>query len=390
MPSGLSSGDRKILRIAGAAFLALVVLGFFLAPGNNQSSVATTYSAASQGAKAAFLLLQGTGYHVERWQQPPTAVKADKHTVWIIADPAMIPDEKEKAAVERFISGGGRVITNGIMGGRFLPEDFSEMNEVPKNPWTEFNALTPSAITRAAPKVTLAPVAHWSRNSGIRLYGDNEDTVVTRYLHGQGDAIWLASATPFTNAGIKEPGNLEFFLAAIGDKEQSRVLFDEYVHGYGEHEAPEKRHPLMTALLLQSVVLAIAMLFTFSRRSGPLRPMPAPSRLAPLEFVETLGGLYQQAHAASVAVDVYYQRFQYWITRRLGLTSTASPEELARAVRDRWDIKDEQFLRTLQDAAGARYQPDLPQKRALEIVQSLHSYAVRLKLFSATKSKEKN
>ena len=389
MPSGLSSGDRKILGIAGAAFLALVVVGFFLAP-DTESSVATTYSTASEGAKAAFLFLRETGYRVQRWQQPLTALKPDTHTVWIIADPAMIPDEKEKAAIERFISGGGRVITNGVMGARFLPEDFSELNEAPKNPWTEFNALTPSAITRAAPKITLAPVAHWSRSSGVRLYGDNEDTVVIRYAHGQGDAIWLASATPFTNAGIERPGNLEFFLAAIGDKELTRVLFDEYVHGYGELGAPEKRHPLTTALLLQSVVLVLAMLFTFSRRSGPLRPMPAPSRLAPLEFVETLGGLYHQAHAASVAVDVYYQRFQYWITRRLGLTSTASPEELARATRDRFDVKEEAFLRTLQDAAGARYQPDLPQKRALEIVQSLHSYAVKLKLFTAAKDKEKH
>ncbi len=388
MPPSLSAGDRKILFIAGGAFLILVVLGFLFAPTTNtESNAATTYSTASEGAKAAFLLLQETGYHVERWQHSPTALRPDGHTVLIIADPAVIPNQKQKAALEQFISGGGRLIATGLFGARFLPDDSSEYNPMPKNPWSEFKALAPSAITRAAPSITLAPVARWSGSSGIALYGDRDQTVVVRYPHGQGDAIWLASATPFTNAGIKESGNLEFLLAAIGDTQQTRVLFDEYVHGYGDSEAPEKSHPLMIALVAQSAVLALAALLTFSRRSGPIRPMPAESRLAPLEFVETLGGLYQQAHAASIAVDVYYQRFQYWITPRLGIGKNATPEELDRAVRDRWDLRDDDFLPTLQAAAAARYRPDLPQREALGTVQALHSYAVTLKLFPTTKEK---
>ena len=279
------------------------------------------------------------------------------------------------------------MITTGIRGAGFLPEDSSRYNEAPENPWAEFKALAPSAITRAAPKITLAPVSRWSGGSGIGLYGDDQQTVVTHIPHGKGDILWMASATPLTNAGIKQPGNLEFLLAAIGDKQRTRVLFDEYVHGYGENDEPERGHPLMTALLLQSLVLALAGLLTFSRRSGPVRPMPSESRLAPLEFVETLGGLYQQAHANSIAVDVYYQRFQYWITRRLGIGNKATPEDLERAVRERWDLHDDEFLPTLQAAAAARYQPDLPQSEALRIVQSLYSYAVRLKLFPAAKEK---
>src|SRR5581483_8883138 len=386
MPAGLSSGDRKVLWITGVAFVVLIVLGFLLAPASTESSVATTYSTASAGAKAAYLLLQETGYHVERWRHPVSQLKADKHTVLIIADPAMIPDNKEKAAVRDFISGGGGVITNGIVGGNFLPSDFSEVDPFPARLSSSFSALTPSAITRAAPQITLAPVARWSHAS-IALYGDQERTVAARIVYGQGDAIWLASAVPITNAGLKEAGNLEFFLAALGDKEQTRVLFDEYVHGYGEDNSPERSHPLMTALVLQSLVLAAAVLFTFSRRSGPLRPAPAESRLSSLEFVETLGGLYQQAHAASIAVDVYYERFQFWITRRVGLSKDASPEEISRAVRERWHWEDDKFLETLQAAASARYYPGLPHDQALEIVQALHTYAVKLKLFTTGKEK---
>jgi Domain of unknown function (DUF4350) len=387
MPSSLSSGDRKVLLIAGAAFVILVVLGFLLAPTNNESSAASTYSIASEGAKAAFLLLQETGYHVERWQRPVRELKPDKHTVLIIADPPVTANQQGKTAIENFITGGGRLITNGMIGASLLPEDSSEYNALPHTPWSDFNALAPSAITRAAPKITLSPVAHWSQSSGIQLYGTENETVAVRIQRGEGDAIWLASATPFTNAGIKETTNLEFLLAAIGDKQQTRILFDEYVHGYGERSIPEKRHPIMTALLVQSLVLALTAVFTFSRRSGPLRPLAVEPRLAPLEFVETLGGLYRQARAGSVAVDVSYQRFQYWITRRLGLAANASPEDLTRAVSERWKWEDDTFARTLHEAAAARYHPDLPQKEALSIVQSLYSYAMKLKLFPSTKEK---
>jgi hypothetical protein len=387
MPAKISSGDRKVLIIAGAAFLILVCLGFLLAPANTDAHDASSYSTASEGAKAAYLLLQESGYRVERWQRPISDLKSESQTVLVIADPSRFPAAKEKKAVEDFISGGGRVITNGIAGAAFLPQDFSEVNPMPTKPWSEFRAITPSAITRAAPKITLAPLSFWRAGSSIPLYGSDEGTVVARLIRDKGDAIWLASATPLTNAGLNEPGNLEFVMTAIGDKQTTRVLFDEYVHGYGEHSAPEKSHPIMTALLLQSIVLAAAALFTFSRRSGPLRPMAPELRSSPLEFVETLGGLYQQAHASSVSVDVYYQRFQFWITRRLGLSKDASPEEIDRAVRERWHWDDDKFVQTLRAAASARYDPNFPQSQALEIVQSLHSYALKLKLFPTTKEK---
>lgn len=388
MPSGLSASDRKVLLVAGAAFIVLVVLGLLLAPSSNDSDIASSYSTASGGAKAAYLLLQETGYHVERWQRPHDDLKPNKNTVLIIADPQTVPDEKEKAAIEKFISGGGRLITNGIVGGSFLPEDYSEVNPLPASPWSEFNALMPSAITHAAPKITLSPDAFWGHKSGIPLYGNDDGIVAVRVPHGKGDAIWIASATPLTNAGMKQANNVEFFLAAIGDKGLAHILFDEYVHGYGEREAPEKSHPLFTALLLQSALLAAAILFTFSRRSGPLRSMPSESRLSPLEFVETLGGLYENVHAASVAVDIHFERFRFWITQRLGLSKDAAVEEIDHAVRDRWRLNDDNFLETLRNAASARYDPGLSQEHALRLVRSLHSYAVKLRLFSV--SKEKN
>ena len=101
------------------------------------------------------------------------------------------------------------------------------------------------------------------------------------------------------------------------------------------------------------MLFAVAVLLTYSRRSGPLVPSVVDRRLSPLEFVRTLGSLYQRAGAASVAVDAAYQRFTFALGRRLGLAGRVSPEELERAVRDRWKI-DADFGETLR---GLRARP---------------------------------
>ena len=111
-------------------------------------------------------------------------------------------------------------------------------------------------------------------------------------------------------------------------------------------------------------------------------------RLSPIEFVETLGGLYEHAGTASVAVDICYQRFRYWLTRRLGVASTISVNDLEVAVRDRWAFIDQRFVSTLRRCEAAKNDPYLHGPAALQLVQELDEYAVRLKLFQGIR-KEK-
>jgi len=391
MPVKLNPGDRKILLAAAAVFLVLVAAAvIFTAPGDTENRVPTTYSVGSEGAKAAYLLLKESGYQVERWEKSPTQLPNGKQKVLILAEPSGFANENERKALENFLQSGGRVIAIGSLASFFLPHGSASFDEVEGGiAWQKFDALAPSAITRAAPQITLTPRARWARESvALALYGDDNRAVVVHYPFGEGEVFWWASATPLSNAGIRGPGNLGFFLASIGDKQSTQVLWDEYFHGYGRTYERAKGHPMLKGLFAQFAILGLATLWTFSRRSGPLRSSPEPSRLSPLEFVETLGGLYQQAHAASVAVDVYDQRFRYWVTRRLGLSNNATPQELERSVRERWKLDDNQFASVLQASASARYQPDLPPKQALKLVQTLHSYATKLQLFP-TGAKEK-
>ena len=275
------------------------------------------------------------------------------------------------------------MIAAGMFAGTFLPENDSLPEFVSGMTWKKVPAVAPSEITRAAPEIVLAPESRWRDDSpAYALYGDEDQTLVVKYPYGRGEVLWWASATPLTNAGLKEKGNLEFFLACIAASKNG-ILWDEYIHGYRETLALSIAHSPVKWVMLQLGLLALAVLATFSRRSGPVCQPAADVRLSPLEFVQTLGGLYEHAATASVAVDICYQRFRYWLTRRLGLAYNVSINDLETAVRERWSLSDDHFAAILRRCESAKTDPYLQGPEALHLVQELDQYAIRLRLFQS-------
>jgi hypothetical protein len=390
LPIQLSAGDRKLFLIAGGVFLLLVATAFVFSGGTDSSEeIPTTYSVGSGGAKAAYLLLKAAHYPVERWNESPTQLREASGTTLILAEPSEGPTLEEQKRLEQFVENGGRIICTGVSAGLFLPESKIVPDPLAGMTWKKISAQSPSSITHAAPQITLAPAAHWEAESFVvPLYGDGEKEMVVKYKLGKGEIIWWASATPLTNAGLKEPGNLEFFLACLGrdkdgrDKDlQTRILWDEYFHGHRSSLTASIEDSPVKWIFLQFGLFTLAILLTYSRRSGPISIPAAEIRLSPLEFVRTLGALYKQADAASVAVDISYHRFRYWLTRRLGMASNASVDELERAVRERWNFQHASFNATLRDCESAAYDNTMKPRAALQLVRALDDYAARLKLF---------
>jgi len=389
MPLKIDPRDRKLLLGAAIVFVFLIAgVVFFGSDSGAKIDVPSSYSTASGGAKAAYLLLSESGYKVRRWEQPLTDLPKEAGTTVILADPQEAPTREERAAIQTFVSEGGRIIATGLFAGTFLPENSAVPDILMGMTVKKAPALAPSAITRAAPAISIAPQARWeSFTSAYALYGEKDEVVVVKYPYGDGEVLWWGAATPLTNAGLKEPGNLEFLLACLGDS-KNPVLWDEYVHGYREDLPSTMAHSPLKWLFLQLALLALAVLVTFSRRSGPICAPAAVVRLSPLEFVQTLGGLYENAGTASVAVDISYQRFRYWLTRRLGVANNVSINDLEAAVRERFAPKDDRFVAVLRRCESAKADPYLQQSEALLLVQELDEYASRWKLFEGRR-KEK-
>jgi hypothetical protein len=386
MPLKVDPKDRKLL-LGAAGIFVLLIAGAVVFGGEEgtKADIPSSYSTSSGGAKAAYLVLANAGYKVERWEKPLDQLPPAAGRTLILAEPNQAPTREEREKLKTFLSGGGHVIATGMFAGTFLPENESLPDPFGAMSWRRVSAMSPSEITRAAPEIVLAPWARWPPfSAAYPLYGDKDRTLVVKYPYGRGEVLWWAAATPLTNEGLKEPGNLEFRLACLGDA-KGEVLWDEYVHGYRETLASSIAHSPVKWLALQLMLLGLAVLATFSRRSGPICKPVSETRLSPLEFVQTLGGLYEHAGTASVAVEICYQRFRYWFTRRLGVASNISVDELQFAARDRWALADEHFVAILRRCESAKNDPFLQGPVALHLVQELDEYAVRLKLFQGAR-----
>ncbi len=391
MPSTLDPGDRKLLLIAGAILLLLIVATVVFAPSpdsDEDAGVPTTYSTARSGAQAAYLLLRELGYRSERWEKSPAELPTGAPgTILILANPSDFPNKPEREALVRFVRSGGWIIYAGnfpflfLQTGAVTPPSILRPSKLTSE---TFSAIAPSVFTLAAPKITMNALDRWVASDGaqVPLYGDAEEPVVVTWRSGNGRVLWWAAPTPVTNAGISRDGNLPFFLGCIRalrpgtSPGATTVLWDEYFHGYrGSLWNYFSQTPVPWAIF-QLALVAVFILLAFSRRSGPLYAPAGASRLSPLEFVDTLGDLYRRASAGSAAVRVAYQRFRTQLVRRLSLPPASSNVQLDAAVRDRLGWKQPGFMETLQRAERAGREGNVSSAEALKIVQALEHYEV--------------
>ena len=389
MRSAIDPSDRKLLLIAGAVMLVLAAALAIVSPppAEQGSGIPSIYSDASGGAHAAFLLLQELHRNVRAWERPPTDLLHDPEVaILILANPEEHPSRAEKEALLQFAETGGRIIFTGPRVGDFFPNANSSDAPMAK-PWATYQANLPSGYTRHAATISLQKQSEWEGNNpaAFALYGDADSPAVVMWSVGDGVILWWSGPTPLTNAGITQEGNLNFFLDAVSDPltradEQPEIYWDEYFHGQrATLWAYFQKTPLPWGLL-QFGVLGLAVLFTFSRRSGPMMMPAVATRLAPLEFVDTLGGLYQRAHAEPAVVEAVYQRFRGTLTRHLRLPMTIPNALLDEAVRGRLGLKDDSFLETLQRADAASHAQKIPGAEALELIQKLENYEMQLGL----------
>ncbi|MGC1385483.1 MAG: DUF4350 domain-containing protein, partial [Candidatus Acidiferrales bacterium] len=308
MPLGLEASDRNLLAVSGTVLVLLIVATALLSPpGDLESSeVPSTYSGQSAGAEAAYLLLSRLNYPVSRWEQSPADLPSPPgDAVLILANPVEAPSKQERDAIVAFVNDGGRVIFTGSD----LPVFFHDvdLSILPPDPkWTTYAPNIPSEVSRGAQKVTIQARATWGslNQNVVALYGDPDAATVVAWSSGKGEVLWWAGPTPLTNAGITQDDNLTFFLNSVRRSKRSgeyHIYWDEYFHGERQSLWSYAEHTSIKWGLLQIGLIAIAVVFTFSRRSGPVYKPVRVSRLSPLEYVDTLGGLYQRAKAGPAA-----------------------------------------------------------------------------------------
>ena len=384
MSFGLEASDRKLLIGGGALVLLMLAATIFLSPPSqvSDSPVPSTYSGGPAGAEAAYLLLSRLDYSVRRWEDSPTELPSEPRDVLLIlCDPTGVPSERERTALADFVRRGGHVLFTGGSIANFFPG--AKVSEAPDYKAHAFSPTIPSYFNHGVSQVSMRPEAYWDSQdeSQLALFGDEDSVAVVSWKFGDGEILWWAGASPLTNSGITQGDNLNFFLNAVSSgiaDEPYDIYWDEYFHGERSSLWSYVQKTSLTWGLLQIALLGAAILFTFSRRSGPLYVPPRVSRLSPLEFVDTLGGLYERAGAAGAAVSISLMRLRSMLTRQMRLPKDVSDAALAQAANERLGWKDSKVEDLLQRAEYAKAKEKMRPREALDLVRDLERCSSKL------------
>jgi hypothetical protein len=137
--------------------------------------------------------------------------------------------------------------------------------------------------------------------------------------------------------------------------------------------------PALTLLRIGLVVLGLIVVFSFSRRSGPVRDLPEPARATPIEFLDALGSLYRNAGAASTAVSIAWERFRRRALQLCGRRgSQMSAVELAETIRRRFPRADPSLEADLVACEEAAWGETVTPPEALKLIQTLHEHLEKL------------
>jgi hypothetical protein len=376
----LDAKDRKLLLwFLGIGFGLAVLTGFLLPKENdNDNPMPSTYLSGQHGALAAYETLARSGYQVERWERPlaELAPTAGPDTVVIVAQPSLREPEDNKA-VRTILERGGRVLSTGFRGGSLLPGKVSHLPKgaIPTDCQLQPEGLDPLSNTG---EVWMKPEAIWTEGNPahrVELSCAGQPAVV-EFDWGKGHAVWWANSTPLENGSLARSNDLDLLLNSLGAREGHRFYWDESLHGEIRSNWSFAAGPALTMLRYGLPALGLLVIFSFSRRSGPVRDLPLPARAAPIEFLDALGSLYRKAGAASTAVAIAWERFrrhslQFAATGGRG-TSQLSAAELAAAIRRRFPQADGGLEADLAACEEAAWSETFDPHEALKLILALH------------------
>ena len=374
--ASLSRRDRQILAATGCAAALLIAVLVVWGPAEQDTGVPASDSNAAHGAHAAYLLLEKLGYRIVRSADPLAQVagSATPQTTVIVADPFYQRDDDARNAIQQILARGGRAVVTGFSGALLLPRGEVSVGFPSARHGCTAQPVGLNSVASSG-EVQIDVRAVWTGKAPQQevAYRCGNDAVVVTWPSGKGTVVWWSSASPLENANIANAGNLALLLNSIGPRATTQIVWDESLHGALPSIWSYASGTVLPLVWCQCAIVALLLLFSFSRRSGPLRPDPVVRRAAPLEFIRSLGSLYRKAAATNVAVSVAYQDFRLRLQRIAGISVQDSPKAAIAAMQRRYPKTDPELEKVLELAEGAAAGSPLNEKSALRLIVLLQS-----------------
>ena len=353
-------------------------------PASDGLGPGSSFSLDPDGSAAAYATLQSLGYRVTRSFDAIASLAvmpSPSDTVLVLADPEDRASEGDRRALQAFVSAGGTVLATGCQAESFLTSREGAHAVATAGGFEEqpFAAGFPSPLTAGAPRISMDTVcARPDLDSRyITLYGEGGVSVVRAARIGKGLAVWWAGTTPILNRAIDAAGHVELLLNVVGAKDRA-ILWDEFYHGQRRSLYSYAKLTPLPWLLAQAGLIAAVAAAMFVRRRAPVLDRFVEPRTSPLEFVDTMAGLYARAGAAGDAVATARARLRRLLLDATGLAASVDDAGLAAAAAGRMRVDASQLDAALRASDRRGVDVKMTADEALPLVRRLQAFASAL------------
>ena len=376
MPSVQRTSDLTLLVGAGAATLLLSVASFFLAPVDSAPQLpGSSFASNPAGSRAVYLALQTAGYRVERSYEPLATLRRDPRSiVLVLTEPAVQASDQDLRAMRRLLEGGAVVLATGTAASTMLPD--LRVGNPAREPASTARETMVSPISRGVPSIHATRGGRLAVGSAyVPVYGDAEHTAVVAATFGDGTAVWFAGVFPLTNEGIARAGHAELLANVLGPPGERAILWDEHYHGHSRSLWSYMAGTPLPYAVLQIGIVGLLALVSLSRRRSPPRAIYDETRSSPLEFIDSMGSLYERAGTAAGAVATIRARVRRGLVDVCGIPASVPDSQLAAAVGARAGWPADRVEALLGSSAKAARDPDLTPGEALTVTAGLQQLA---------------
>ncbi|MCA9980075.1 MAG: DUF4350 domain-containing protein, partial [Anaerolineales bacterium] len=296
------------LAIGVVALLLALLLAVTLAEQEESSPAFSTISTEADGARALWLWARELGYTTAEAHEFLFSGPSDEAEVAFLLEPAERLSEADWQLLDDWVAQGGTLILAGDELNTRLAVSRYDVSMALFGLGGTAGVQTPAL---AAPPITeplnlqafsyFEPVPEAVRTDLVVLVALDDRPIVVSLAQGEGRVILSSTAYPFSNAGLKTPGNAQLVRNLLATAvPEGEIWFDDWHHGVrGPIDPGELSGPIDwlrftaggQAVLYTAVLLFITVLLS-GRRFG--RPVPIPTdtrRRAPLEYISAIANL---------------------------------------------------------------------------------------------------
>ena len=239
----------------------------------------STYLSGQHGARAAYETLLRSGYSIERWERPLSelAATAGPDTVVIFAEPFTREPGRHQgrphtssnaAAASSPPASGAAFILPGEASA--TPDEFSFAACK-----LEPEGLDPARRLRRGLDGARGYAGRWAIPRHRVDYSCAGQPAVVEYDWGKGHVVWWASSTPLENGSLARANDLDLLLNSLGPARRPPLLLGRVAPRRYSLHLELCRRPVLDHALDRPARAGLLVVFSFSRRSGPVRELPS-------------------------------------------------------------------------------------------------------------------